>query len=79
MKPHVFLVSVIARLAAADSRMKEEMAGFLLEISTKQQQLAAVEERQRAAEQQRQVRLRCVLKSAACGRSFSTVSAVAAA
>ena len=37
--------------------MKEEMAGFLLEISTKQQQLAAVEERQRAAEQQRQVRL----------------------
>ena len=75
--------------------MKEEMAGFLLEISTKQQQLAAVEERQRAAEQQRQVRLWCslvelgrfwtiflreaFLNSTACGRSFSTVSAVAAA
>ncbi len=55
VQPHVLLVYVRARLAAADSRMKEEMAGFLLEISTKQQQLAAVEERQRGAEQQRQV------------------------
>ena len=59
--------------------MKEEMAGFLLEISTKQQQLAAVEERQRAAEQQRQVRLRCVLLRPLGTIFLRTVPIVAAA